>query len=106
MDFGVEKATADAEQGVEHEHRLDGRQLIDPRGAEKFRHRRSERAEGGAEGTDQAVAGEHSGAAAVGQGAAEHRMFQRHEHTDARAEGLIVPANATTRRRAKSWTTA
>ena len=65
MNSCVEKAAGNAEQGVEHEHRLDGRQLVDPRGAEKFRRRRSERAKGGAQGTDQAVAGEHPGAASV-----------------------------------------
>ena len=33
---GVEKAAGDAEQGVEHEHRLDGRQLVDARRRDRY----------------------------------------------------------------------
>ena len=85
---GVEQAAGDAEQGVEHEHRLDGRQLVDPCGRQILRRGRSERAEGGAQGTDQTVAREHSGAAAIGHLAAEHRVLQRHEHADASGRGI------------------
>ena len=82
-DSAVEEAAGYSEQGVEHEHRLDGRQLVDPCRRQILRGGGSQRAESGAEGTDQIVAGEHSGAVVIGHLSAQNRMFQRHEYADA-----------------------
>ena len=88
---GIEQAAGDAQCSIEHEHRLDGRQLVEPGSGQKLRGSGSERPEGGAQRTDQAVPREHAGATLIGRLVAENRVLERNEDADAARRGIDRP---------------
>jgi hypothetical protein len=79
----IDKAAEDAKKGIDDEHRLDRRQLIEAQRGEQVRDCRGQRAHGSGQRPDQAVTRKHSRAGGIGDFPRQHRMLNRHEHADA-----------------------